>query len=295
MKTGTLNCARLGSRDVVKPRRLRGRPGFTRQPRTPNVHISGPWRFKHHQNSTKGPPERDKHSENGGGRRKKKCEFGPSHPLRPTLRGPTLQSPTLRCPHPSGPHPFGPHPSGPHFFKVWASHPSGPPPFRAPLFVVPKFNIQKLAEVEIGRSRNLPKSKKKLAEVEIGRSRSRSPHLPPESLFLGLHCVEEYAVPSTALYKLAMCVSLMSTSTLPRTGRSSPGDVTPGRRATTGSPLTTSRHGFPPPPLPHLLLGYLAQWLLPPTAVSLPPSVGALAARRSGSCRPEQLLLPPDV
>ena len=38
--------------------------------------------------------------------------------------------------HPSGPHPSGAHPS------------------RAPHFVVPKFNIQKLAEVEIGPSRN---------------------------------------------------------------------------------------------------------------------------------------------
>ena len=37
--------------------------------------------------------------------------------------------------------------------KFWASHPS-----RAPHFVVPKFDIRKLAEVEIGRSRNWPKS-----------------------------------------------------------------------------------------------------------------------------------------
>ena len=48
--------------------------------------------------------------------------------------------------------------------KFWAStlrglHPSVPPPFGAPPFVmVPKVNIQKLAEVEIGRSRNWPKS-----------------------------------------------------------------------------------------------------------------------------------------
>ena len=41
---------------------------------------------------------------------------------------------------------------------------------------VQKFNIQKLAEVKIGRSQNWPKSK--LAEVEIGRSRSRSPTSP---------------------------------------------------------------------------------------------------------------------
>ena len=38
-------------------------------PRTPNVHISGSRRFKHHQNSTKGPPRegRKKKSENLGG------------------------------------------------------------------------------------------------------------------------------------------------------------------------------------------------------------------------------------
>ena len=45
-----------------------------------------------------------------------------------------------------GPPPFGPstlwppHPSEPHFFQVWAS--------RAPHYAVPKFNIQKLAEVD---------------------------------------------------------------------------------------------------------------------------------------------------
>ena len=34
--------------------------GFTRQPESPNVLISGPRRFRHHQKSTKGPPEREK-------------------------------------------------------------------------------------------------------------------------------------------------------------------------------------------------------------------------------------------
>ena len=37
--------------------------------------------------------------------------------------------------------------------KNFGPHPSGAPPF-----VVPKFNIQKLAEVEIGRSRNWRKA-----------------------------------------------------------------------------------------------------------------------------------------
>ena len=65
-----------------------------------------------------------------------------------------------------GSTPFGPQPFRPV-----------PPPLEAPPFVVQKFNIPKLADVEIGRSRNWPtsKKKKKLAEVEIGRSRPRSP------------------------------------------------------------------------------------------------------------------------
>ena len=57
-------------------------------PRTPNVHISGPWRFKHHQNSTKGPPREGEKNENCGGRGKKSAKFG---------------APTLRDLHPSGP------------------------------------------------------------------------------------------------------------------------------------------------------------------------------------------------
>ena len=76
---------------------------------------------------------------------------------------------------------LGPNPSGlPLLAPPFGAHPS-----KAPHFVVPKFNIPKLAEIEIGRNRSWPKSKlaeveigrtrkKKLAEVEIGRSRSRS-------------------------------------------------------------------------------------------------------------------------
>ena len=75
-------------------------------PRTPNVHISGPWRFKHHQNSTRRPPEREERVNICGGREKKKREI-----LGPTPRGPifsrfgpppfgasTLRGPTLRGP-----------------------------------------------------------------------------------------------------------------------------------------------------------------------------------------------------
>ena len=59
---------------------------FHDTPRTPNVHISGHRRFKHHQNSTEGPPREGGKNENCGGRGNKKTRnFGP-----PTLRGPTL-------------------------------------------------------------------------------------------------------------------------------------------------------------------------------------------------------------
>ena len=60
--------------------RVRSRQGFTRQPESPNVHISGSQRFKkHHQNSTKGPPREGEKNENCGGRKeKKKRNFGRS-------------------------------------------------------------------------------------------------------------------------------------------------------------------------------------------------------------------------
>ena len=76
---------------------------------------------------------------------------------------------------PFGAPPFGAPTFGAPLFQglgppLLASTPFGAHPSRAPHFVDPKFNIPKLAEVEIGRSRNWPKSK--LAEVEIGRSRN---------------------------------------------------------------------------------------------------------------------------
>ena len=132
-------------------------------------------------NTTKIPrkdPKRVKEERKLWRRREKARNFGPSTFRGSTLQGPTLLAllgPTLLGPTLLGPTLLGStlrgHPSGPNFFKVWGLHPS-----RAPHFVVPKFNIQKLAEielpeVEIGRSRNWPKSKKR-AEVEIGRSRS---------------------------------------------------------------------------------------------------------------------------
>ena len=73
----------------VKPRRPHqtGPPGLAHDsPRTPNVHIWTPWRFKHHQNCTKGAQERKKKENCCGRREKKSAKF------------------------------WAPHPSGPHFF-----------------------------------------------------------------------------------------------------------------------------------------------------------------------------------
>ena len=67
---GTLKCARLGS---------------------PNVHISGPPRFKHQKT-----PREGRKKENCGGRGEKKLEI-------------------------LGPHPSGPHPSGPCFCPPWGT------------------------------------------------------------------------------------------------------------------------------------------------------------------------------
>ena len=54
-----------------------GRRGFTRHTESPNVLISGPRCFKHHQNSTRRPPEREK--ERKWGREGKKARnFGRS-------------------------------------------------------------------------------------------------------------------------------------------------------------------------------------------------------------------------
>ena len=76
-------------------------------PRTPNVHMRGSRRFKHHQNSTRKPSERQKERkwEREGKKSAKFCS--------PTLRGPTLRGAALRSPTIGAP-PFGAHPSGPH-------------------------------------------------------------------------------------------------------------------------------------------------------------------------------------
>ena len=66
--------------------------------------FQGPGASKHHQNSTRRPPERHRNSETVAGKGRKSAKFW--------------------APHPSGHHPSGPHPSGPH--------PFGAPPFRGP-------------------------------------------------------------------------------------------------------------------------------------------------------------------
>ena len=126
----------------VKPRRPHqtGPPGLAHDsPRTPNVHISGPRRFKHHQNSTKGPQERER-------RKKIVAEEG-------------KKSGKCWAPHPSGLHPSGLHPSGLHPSRL---HPSGLHPLG------PTLRGLTLCRPN-STSKNWPKSnwpKSKLAEVD---------------------------------------------------------------------------------------------------------------------------------
>ena len=65
--------------------------------------MSGPWCFKHHQNSMEGPQRERRKERICGGRRKKKREILGPHPLPPFKGTPTLQDP-------SGPHPSRPPP-----------------------------------------------------------------------------------------------------------------------------------------------------------------------------------------
>ena len=96
-------------------------------PRTPNVHIEGSRRFKHHQNSTRRPPEREREKERKWGReREKKREIlgnpppsGP-HPSSPHAAGPDPSGPHSSSLHPSAPLPSSGGPPGLHFFWVWA-------------------------------------------------------------------------------------------------------------------------------------------------------------------------------
>ena len=104
----------------VKPRRPHqtGPPGLAHDsPRTPNgAHFRAPALQKHHQNSTRRPPERHKKSETVAGKGRKSAKFWAPPPFRgphpfettpfrgphfsrfgpPTHRGSTLRGPTLR-------------------------------------------------------------------------------------------------------------------------------------------------------------------------------------------------------
>ena len=152
-----------------------GPPGLAHDsPRTPNVHISGPRRFKHHQNSTQGPQERERRKKIVAEEGKKSAKFWAPHPSGPHLPGPHLLGPTLRGPTFSrfgastiwaptlqDSTLLGPTLRGPLFLGL-GLHPLGPT-LRGPTLWRPKIQHPK-----IGRNRNWPKSK--LAEVEIGRS-----------------------------------------------------------------------------------------------------------------------------
>ena len=150
--------------------------------RTPNVHISGFGRFKHHQNSTRRPQEREE--------RKK---IVAPHPSRPTLRGPTLRGPFFLG---SGPHPSGAHVSGfeaplpfwapeDHRPPEPAPHPNRPPlpppshhhpTFKTwfgqswlvfwPKLVLAKFG---LAKVGVGQTQFGPTSQNSLAKVRLAQ------------------------------------------------------------------------------------------------------------------------------
>ena len=73
---------------------------------------------------------------------------------------------------PFGAPPFGAPKGGASPFGAPTFSRFGPPPFGAPTLCGPKIQHQKLAEVEIGRSGNWPKSK--LAEVELAELEEKS-------------------------------------------------------------------------------------------------------------------------
>ena len=109
VKTGTLKCARLefsGCR--VKPRRLRGRQGFTQQQpeNSKRAHLTA----LALPNTTRKPR----------GRGKKREILGPS--------GPQPLSPHASAPHPLGPHPLAPSLRAPTFSGF------GPSTLRTPPF-----------------------------------------------------------------------------------------------------------------------------------------------------------------
>ena len=91
----------------VKPRRLRGRRGFTRQPEnSKRAHLTPPALQTPQKFHEKTPRERQK-EQKWGGRGKKSAKFWPPHPSGPPPFGAALF--LGLAPNPSGPHPSGPH------------------------------------------------------------------------------------------------------------------------------------------------------------------------------------------
>ena len=91
--------------------------------------FQGPRRFKHHQNSTKGPQERERRKKIVAERKKRNF---------PPFGTPPFWAPPFWAP-PFGAPPFGPPPFGAALFLGLGLHPLGPHPSRAPHYVVPKF------------------------------------------------------------------------------------------------------------------------------------------------------------
>ena len=116
---------------------------LTRQPKNSKRAHFRTRRFKHHQNSTQGPQEKERRKKNCGGGGNKCAKF-----WAPTLRGSTL----------SGLHPFWAPP-------LLGSTLRGPHTLSSQNSTSKNWPKSKLAEVEIGQSRNWSNS-------NFGRSRS---------------------------------------------------------------------------------------------------------------------------
>ena len=135
------------------------------------------------------------------------------------MAGEGKKSAKFWAPHPSGLHtlrgstPFwAPHPSGLHTLlgSTFSLDPSGPHPSRAPHFVVPKFNIQKIAEVEIGgtRKKNWPKSnwpksnwRSRASSRRTGVAPQTRPRLSPEAVEVSLSKVAKLAKNESPIWK----------------------------------------------------------------------------------------------
>ena len=154
----------------VKPRRPHqtGPPGLAHDsPRTPNVHIFRAPALqtpKFHDRTPREKEERKLWREEG-----KKAKFWAPHPSGF---------------HPSGLHPSGLQPFGAHFFWVWASTLGAstlwePHPLWSKNSTSKNWPKSKLAEFEIGRSRNWPKSNWPNSKKQAGRSRNWPKSITP--------------------------------------------------------------------------------------------------------------------